>query len=302
MNRTLTLHELEVFLLLAETCNFRLAAERIHLSQPALSRTLQSAEWKLSARLFDRNTRKVELSSAGQELLPIATRVLSEFRHSLSDLSEFVAGRRGHFAVASLPSAAAELLPPAIAAFRETHPQVTIDIQPFPAEKLLSMVKEGSADFALSIPPGVDREINYESLIRDEFVLICKSDHPLALLPETTWEVFGQYPFIASGSVTSVRHITDSVLGKIDQTIAPVYESSNLALLGAMVAANLGISAIPKLTLRLIGTPGLATVPLKSPTVNREIGILTRYGRSLSTATTLFIEQLRIQAHQVATK
>src|SRR5665647_108318 len=88
----MTIHELEVFLQIAETRNFRIAAERVHMSQPALSRTLQSAEWKLAARLFDRNTRKVELSSARHQLLPIDLRIVSEFRSSLTDLSEFIAG------------------------------------------------------------------------------------------------------------------------------------------------------------------------------------------------------------------
>jgi len=61
----MTIHELEVFLQIAETRNFRIAAERAHMSQPALSRTLQSAEWKLAARLFDRNPRKVEPCLSG---------------------------------------------------------------------------------------------------------------------------------------------------------------------------------------------------------------------------------------------
>lgn len=299
MNTHLTLNELEVFLHLAETRSFRLAAERMHVSQPALSRTLQSAEWKLSARLFDRNTRRVELSSAGQELLPIASRVLSEFRGSLSDLSEFIAGRRGRVAVASLPSVAAALLPAAIFTFGETHPQVTIDLQPFPAEKVLDLVKEGHVDLALSSPPADDREVLYEPLIRDEFVLICPAGDALARSRSASWSVFARHPFIASGSVTSVRHITDRVLKESGMAIVPRYESSNLAVLGAMVTAGLGISAIPRLALRLIDSTRLAVVPLRKPAAHREIGILTRRGRSLPAAAMRFIDVVRSQSQEL---
>jgi LysR family carnitine catabolism transcriptional activator len=296
MNGHLTLNELEVFLQIAETRSFRLAAERMHVSQPALSRTLQSAEWKLSARLFDRNTRRVELSSAGHELLPIAKRVLSEFRGSLSDLSEFIAGRRGRVVVASLPSAAAALLPSAIAHFSTTHPQVLIELQPSPAEKVQDLVREGHADFALSIRPTDEREVHYEPLIRDDFVLICPVGHELASSRSANWAEFAQHPYIASGAVTSVRHIADRVLSESGIAISPRYESSNLAVLGAMVAAGLGISAVPKLALRLIDATQLVVVPLRKPVAHRELGLLTRSSRSLPAAATRFIEVLRQQS------
>src|SRR3546814_18845847 len=91
---TLTISELEAVLLVAETRNFRMAAEHAHVSQPALSRRVQAAEQKLNAKLFDRDKHGVALTDAGAELVPIAQRMLSEFSNSLSDLSEFIDGRR----------------------------------------------------------------------------------------------------------------------------------------------------------------------------------------------------------------
>jgi LysR family carnitine catabolism transcriptional activator len=295
MSSKLTIHELEVFLQIAETRNFRIAAEQANVSQPALSRTLQSAEWKLSARLFDRNTRKVELSSAGQELLPIARRIVSEFRGALSDLSEFIAGRKGNITVAALPSAAAALLPRAMAEFSLTHPFVTVTLQPLPAEKVLEVVCNGTVDFALSTPPTLHEEINYEPLLRDQFVLICRKADPISSTKKMSWSIFAERPFIASGSFTSVRQITNRVLAETGQNIMPRYESPNLAVLGAMVAEGLGISAVPRLALRLIDASQLAIIELASPLVHRDIGILTRKNRSLPAAAPLFFEVLRSQ-------
>src|SRR5690606_38407036 len=121
---TLTISELEAVLLVAETRNFRMAAEQAHVSQPALSRRIQAAERKLNARLFDRDKHHVALTDAGAELVPIARRMLSEFRDSLSDLSEFIAGRRGVINIWALPSVAAAILPQAAQTFQQSHPQV----------------------------------------------------------------------------------------------------------------------------------------------------------------------------------
>lgn len=293
LRNTLTVHELEVFLLLAESRNFRIAAEQAHVSQPALSRTLQSAEWKLKVRLFDRNTRKVELTSAGQELLPIAKRVVSEFNSSLSDLSEFVAGRRGTVTIASLPSAAAALLPRAMAEFEQSHPRVVVALHPSPAEKALSLVMDGTANFALSPAPARLQDFDYEPLMRDDFVLICARHDPLASCAQVSWAALAEQPFLASGSETSVRSITDRVMNELGMQVASRYESSSLAVLGAMTAAGLGITVIPRMALRLMDASSLAIVPLTDPPVHRELGIVTRKGRSLPAAVTLFMDVLR---------
>ena len=296
MRARLTVHELEAFLHIADVKNFRIASEQLHISQPALTRTVKTMEGKLGVRLFDRNTRRVDLTSAGQELLPIARRIVSEFDSSLSDLSEFVAGQRGSVTIASLPSVAAALLPPAIAAYEQSHPHVVIGLHPLPAERALALLVDGTADFALSSPPLLDAAgIDYEPLLRDEFVLICGKRDPFAKLKEASWSRLTERPFLASGEGTSVRRITDRVLAETGQAITPKYVSSSLALIGAMSAAGLGITAIPRMTLRLLDASELAVVPMEAPPVYRELGVLTRKDRFLSAAVTRFIDVLRRQ-------
>src|SRR5690606_1986881 len=116
--KRLSIPELEAVLLVAEHLSFRVAAEHAHLSQPALSRRVQAAERKLNAKLFDRDKHRVSLTDAGSELIPIARKIISEFHDSLSDLSEFIAGRRGLINIWTLPSVAAAVLPQAVLAFQ----------------------------------------------------------------------------------------------------------------------------------------------------------------------------------------
>lgn len=210
---TLTIPELEAVLLVAETRNFRMAAQHAHVSQPALSRRVQAAEQKLNAKLFDRDKHGVALTDAGTELVPIAQRMLSEFRDSLSDLSEFIAGRRGSVNIWALPSVAAALLPAAAQALRQSHPQVRLVIQAASARQVTQAVAEGKADLGISIEiTGQPADVAFAALLKEQFVLICPVDDPLARRKRADWSVFADRPFVASGPASSIRVVTDRIL------------------------------------------------------------------------------------------
>ena len=281
-------------LLVAETLNFRMAAERAHVSQPALSRRVQAAERKLNARLFDRDKHRVALTDAGSELVPIARRMLSEFHDSLSDLSEFIAGRRGVINIWALPSVAAAILPQASLAFQRSHPQVRLVVQATSAGQVVRAVSEGVADIGLSIElPAPTADLSFSPLLEDHFVMICSKNDPLAHRKQVDWKVFLDRPFIASGPISSIRQVTDGVLAASMPTAQ--YEIDNIAVVGAMVAAGAGIAAVPKLALRLMDTSQLKSIPLRSPKATRQIGILRRSKRSLSAAATNFVATLRLE-------
>src|SRR3989338_5889561 len=131
MRIPVNLRQLEAFVAVASCGNFTEAALSLHVSQPALSRTIQMAEDALGARLFDRNTRKVRLTAAGSELLLIARRILAEFDDSLGSLSQFIKGHRGQINVSALPSMGA-LLASAIPQFCVDRPEVgfTVRLEP----------------------------------------------------------------------------------------------------------------------------------------------------------------------------
>lgn len=298
MRSSLTVNELEAFIHLAEAKNFRVAAERFHLSQPALTRTIQLAERKLDTLLFDRNTRRVELTRSGEELLPIALRIVSEFHDSLSDLSEFIAGRRGRIKIACLPSTGAAMLPRLMLAFQHSHPKVQIAMQPVSANFVLEMVADGSADFGISTAPSQHADICYEPLLSDDFVLICRRDDSLASRKRVDWSALTARPLIISGPASSVRAITDKALSEAGLVVTPRYECTNISIVGAMVATGLGVATLPRMALGLIDMTQLAILPLVKPTISREIGILTRATRSLSVAAMSFIEKLRDQGER----
>lgn len=287
------LQQLESFVEVARTVNFRAAADKLHVSQPALSRTIKMLESALGERLFDRDTRHVEITPTGRELLPIALRILENFNSSFSELSQFLDGRSGHVTVAALPSTGVALLPKAIAAFRKDHPQVEFSLLEGPAEVLRVAVDEGRADLAISVRPSPHEPLQYRHLLDDPFMLLCRRDDPLAGKASVPWSAFASRPFIASGPKSSIRPITDAAFLQKGLHVEPVFEYPSIAAGGALVAAGLGLIALPRLALHLINNDELVSIPLQRPAMSRAVGVVTRTGRSLSPLSRAFVESLR---------
>jgi LysR family carnitine catabolism transcriptional activator len=290
MRIPLTLNQLEAFVRVADQGSFTKAAQILNISQPALSRAIRAAEKAVGARLFDRDTRNLRTTSAGQELLTIARRILAEFEFSLGDLAQFLMGRRGRVVVATVPSIGAAYLPTAIAAFAKTNPAVEFSIRAINTEPLLDMVASGEADFGISQQPPPDDRFHYEHLVIDEFVLLCATGHALTASQRCKWSDFKNYPFISQSSSTSIRALTASVFQKLDLAVPTFHECSSLFLSGKLIAAGLGITALPSLALPQLDMSGIEIRKLRNPVLSRRLGIVRRRGRTLSKASADFLE------------
>lgn len=292
MRVNVTPQQLAAFLKVAETGSFSEAAARLAVSQPALSRTIRLVEETLGARLFDRDTRNVALTPAGQELRPIALRIVREFDSGFGELARFITGQRGRISLAALPSMAAVLLPGVIARFRDTRPDIDFHIVDAHSGSVESSVLEGRAEIGLTARPLPDRDLVYQPLLSDIFGLVCRRDDPLAAEETVEWEVFSRHRFVAMSGGSSVRAITDAAFLQLGMAVAPLFECGFLATARALVDARLGITALPGLTVPLMAEAGLVWRPLV-PTYRRPLGVIRRAGASLSPATHDFIALLR---------
>src|SRR3984893_1453788 len=166
----ISLHQLRIFVAVARLGNFTRAAERLHLSQPSLSLHSRQLEQDLGVRLFDRSTRSVSLTKAGDDFLPTAERLLDDFQSAVASVADLAARRRGRVAVAVLPSVAAELLPRAIALLRVRHPDISVSLRDDVAEHIPARVRSGEVDFGLGAIDGVDADIFGSPLVSDELI------------------------------------------------------------------------------------------------------------------------------------
>jgi DNA-binding transcriptional LysR family regulator len=293
MRLNLSLRQLEAIVEIAEAGSFRAAARKLDISQPALSRTLRLAEEALGARLFDRDTRRVTITPAGQELLRIARRVLADFDSSLSELGNYMTGHRGQVSVAALPSVNVALLPAAIAKFRQQHPNVEFKLQEWTAELLLAAVEEGRADFGLCAKPAPDQRLRYEALLDDPMMLVCRADDAIAHSSNAPWSLLAEKAYVGIQPGSSIRQIIDSVLLRRKLAVRATLEAPSVAACCALVREGLGIAALPRLALGLADMQNLTAVPLVQPAISRSVGIVTRIGRTLSPATLALMEALR---------
>jgi DNA-binding transcriptional LysR family regulator len=298
MRTNLGLRQLESIVAIADCKSFSAAAEKMHVSQPALSRTIRLAEESLGARVFDRDTRSVSLTPAGTELLPIARRIVLEFLDSMSELSQFMEGRRGRIRVGALPSMSQSLLVDAIAGFAKIYPEIEFLIRVDTADDVLLRLENRECDVGLTVQPPPDGRFTYQHLVDEEFVLICRRDDPVLhgfdFDQPLPWRIFEGRQFIAATPGSNTRRATDSAFMQAGLTIRPAHEvaSSNLTVIGSLVAGGLGLSVLPAGTMACLNQVDLVGRRLTKPVVRRKVGVVTLGGRTMSLAVSRFCEHL----------
>jgi len=295
MKRTPSLTSLRLFLQVAKYRSFSETARINNISQPALSRTIRLLEEELNTRLFDRDSRNVALTSTGEALLPIVERLTADFDDAFSELAQTFAGMRGRVIVGALPSVAAGLLPAAIATFQQRHPQVEISLRDQLSGALYQQMQDRQIDLAVTTPPLSDAVV-FRPLFDDDCVLVCPAGSDLDVATPIGWSVFADRPFIAMAPRSSVREITDIALARAGVTTRPLYECTQLSTVGGLIAAGLGITALPRSTLGLLQGGTITARPLIDPAVARTIGIGYLANRTLPPAAALFLAHLLSEA------
>lgn len=288
----LTLRQLEVFEAVARSGSFTAAAERLRVSQSALSRTVAGIERTVRVPLFERTTRRLTLTAAGHHLLSIADRILAAHRTGMNELARHLSGERGTVTVATLPSVAAVLLPPVISAFHEQHPGISVRILDGLARTVVDRLLGGEADLAITTPNRLPAELAHRPLVLDRFYAALPPGHHLARQSTLAWADLVPEPFVAIGVGSSVRSFTDAAFERAQVRVAQVVEAANVATVGGLVAAGLGISALPALVRALISFAELAHRPLTDPVVERELDVVLPATGTPSATTRQFLDVL----------
>jgi DNA-binding transcriptional LysR family regulator len=294
----LSSRDLRAFVALIEEGSFTRAAQRVHLSQPAFSALVQALEDSFGARLFDRTTRRVSLTAEGKLLEESARRLLDDLEAMVSDFRDHAQHRKGRVSIAALPSLAAGWLPGVLAEFNRRHPGVEIVLLDMLSEQCKSLVRARRADLALATAAPGEQDLASEFLCADEFHLVCREDHPLARRRNVGLADLAAYPFIHLSRSSSVRQYLDAAFHPMQ--MRTVAEVEHLATVTGLVAAGLGISVVPALTLFQFERKGLVLQPVKLPGLHREVVILRRKEESLS-ANAQALRQLMLE-HKPRTK
>ncbi len=284
----------DVCLALAQTLSFRRTALRMHVSQSAVSGTVSRLESALGVRLFERTTRTVQLTQAGEVFVEQAQFMSHQMQETVRRVRAVAQLQVGRLALAALPSLAAGVVPRAFARFSIAHPGVQLELIDSLAGPAFDMVRAGRVDFALTAANPAYADLDWEPLASDRFVLMLASDHPLAQARSALgWTRIADLPHISMPAGTSVRQYADEVFLMHRVRFVPRYEVEHLATIAAMVAANLGVSALPELAAQVAQRDGVVCRALQAPVLRRPIGLVTLRGRALSLAATKMVAMLR---------
>ncbi|MFO7648729.1 LysR substrate-binding domain-containing protein [Halomonas campaniensis] len=293
---SISIRQLKAFIEIAATGSFIEASENLHLSQPALSLSIKKLEGAVGGTLFNRSRKGIQLTPEGKRFLPVARRLVSDWDSALDDVARLFSKQAGRVSIAALPTLAAGFLPTVLADFKRQYPNLEISVHDLLASQIDELVSEGRADIGLSVQPRNREAMHFEPLIEDHFVAVCPAGHPLLNQQEVSWNELLAYPIIDLDRMSSTRQAIERVLGDLDREMNLFCEVSQIGTVGRMVAAGLGVSALPSLSFLQISKEGLGWRPLISPRVPRQLGIITPTRTPLSAAAKAMLNEIRKHA------
>ncbi len=177
----LNIHELNVFIEAALAQNFSVAARRLYLSQPAVSLHISNLEKQLGLELFRRNGRSIQLSAAGQVLLPLAQEAMRQVKQIEETMCSLKGVLIGELSIACSTTVGKYVLPRLVAGFRREHPDVRVTIHIMSRRAAIEWLLAGRADIAVvSARLNHGAELEYQEFLEDEIILIAPADHPWA--------------------------------------------------------------------------------------------------------------------------
>ncbi|WP_328810531.1 LysR family transcriptional regulator [Rhodococcus sp. NBC_00294] len=261
---------LRLFLTLAEERHFGRAAARSHIAQPALSQTIIGLETELGVRLFDRSTRRVEITEAGRRFTEHAQRIVSSVDHAVSDMRAFADGFTGRVSVGFVGTATYDVLPLLAHRVREQLPDIDLQLRgELLTPQLLDGLGAGVYDLALVRPGPNDRpqdgpgsQLEFEVLRTERLVAVLPASSPQARksvvdLADLAGETFLTHP---SQSRSTMHHRVLAACARAG-FVPRTAEVSETATQVVSVAAGLGVALAPE-AVRHLGLDGVDYRPL----------------------------------------
>ncbi|WP_310426154.1 LysR family transcriptional regulator [Chamaesiphon sp. VAR_48_metabat_135_sub] len=294
------LRHLRYFMMVATELHFGKAAEKLHISQPPLSKQIQDLEAELGFELFTRTKRSVALTPAGQAFLVEINQIFQQLDRAIDIGRKTSRGELGQISIGFVGSATYNILPVMLQQFRDRYPHVQIELHELTTDRQLIWLREGRIDIGLIRPPIIERDLDSQIIFQESLVIALPINHHLAMADSIDLTALATQPFIlfprqlAPGLYDSIIAICQAA-GFSPQV---VQECIQMQTIVSLVSANMGVSILPasiqsahrqgviykpiQLSPQLVslGVEKLATIAIvwrlndNSPTINRLLEIV----------------------------
>ena len=282
--------QINAFLAVAELQSFSLAAKRLHITQPAVSKRIRQLEDDMKTSLFDRIGKKSILTPSGQSLLPHAERILLELKTYREELAHDHDKPSGTLSLATSHHVGLHRLPQVLRDFKIEYPGVDLDLHFMDSEDACIAIANNELELAIvTLPEKPDGRLYLEPIWIDVLQIVLAPDHALAGEVLIDSEQLLDYPAILPSNGTFTRKIINNYFATSKESMKIILETNYLETIKVMVSANLGWSMLPisMLDNTLIGKS------LSGLDIRRSLGIVTRQKRTLSVSSRAMIKMLR---------
>ena len=208
---------LETFCRIAGSKSFSKAADDLFLTQPTVSGHILALEQSLSLRLFDRTSRGVRLTKAGEIFLKYASKILSFRKDLLNALSEFSEGIRGDLSLGARTKPGEYLLPRLMGDFKKEHPHLTISLKIADTKEIVQYVLQDSVEYGVIGAKLNHPSLHYEKYEEDEIIAVAPSDHPLTRKKGVNLEELLTEPWIIREEGSGTQIALETALRKKGQ-------------------------------------------------------------------------------------
>ena len=294
-----TLDQLKILHAISNEGSFKKAAEKLYISQPAVSLQIQNLERQLNTPLFYRDKRKARLTETGQLLIKYCERILSLCDETCRALDELHTLQSGSLIIGASQTTGTYLMPRLIGIFKNKYPQISIELQVYSTRKVSWGVANGNIDLAVvggEVPQELQKDLRITSYAEDELALILPLSHPFSTLEFIQKEDLYRIRFIALNTQSTIRNVIDNTLIQhgIDSSYLKIemelnsIEAIKNAVHSGLGAAFVSVSAITKeLELGM-----LHWAKIEGLTMKRTLSILLNPKRYYSNTTQIFKEEI----------
>ncbi len=280
---------LKAFLLVAQTRSFSLAAQKLHLTQPAVSKRIAQLEEQLNAPLFDRIGRTISTTEAGEALLPHARAVLLELEAAKQSVRDLAGEVRGTLRLATSHHIGLHRLPPVLSFFSKAFPAVQLDIDFMDSEQAYDLTLRGEVELAVvTLAPAAVAKVIALPVWPDPLDFMVQNGHELTRRKTLDLKELSRYPAILPGLNTYTGQIVKSLFDRRGLTMQIAIATNYLETIRMMASVGLGWTVLPRSML----DASLATLPIRDARLTRTLGAVHHESRSLSRAARAFIHAL----------
>ena len=280
---------LEAFIAVAQSGSFSAAAERVHVTQPAISKRIAQLEDSLGCRLFDRISRTIYLTEAGSALLPRAEKILLELRETKQAIRDLSGNISGSLHLAISHHIGLHRLPPVLKGFVSANPDVNLQIEFMDSEIAYDGILHGTFEVGvITLAPEPHPRILSEAIWPDPLVLMVANEHPLSAQGEVDILTLQHFPAVLPGLETYTGRMIKQLFSENGLTLNATMATNYLETIKMLMTVGLGWTILPQ----SMADSGVTTLECPQLNLTRMLGFIHHREKTLSNAGQAFINLL----------